>query len=108
MPFVTGGAELHVRSLVEQLRARGYLTELVSLPFKWYPKAKILTHAAAWRLLDLSESNGKPIDLAIGTKFPSYFVRHPNKGRWCADSARWASSGRHVDHRDRRRVMISL
>ena len=28
--------------------------------------------------------------------------------RWCADSARWASSGRHVDHRDRRRGMISL
>ena len=30
------------------------------------------------------------------------------KGRWCADSARWASSGRHVAHRDRRRVMISM
>ena len=29
-------------------------------------------------------------------------------GRWCADSARWASSGRHVDHRDRQRVMISM
>ena len=29
-------------------------------------------------------------------------------GRWCADSARWTSSGRHVDHRDRRRVMISM
>ena len=29
-------------------------------------------------------------------------------GRWCADSARWVSSGRHVDHRDRRRVMISM
>ena len=28
--------------------------------------------------------------------------------RWCADSAQWASSGRHVDHRDRRRVMISM
>ena len=28
--------------------------------------------------------------------------------RWCADSARWASRGRHVDHRDRRRVMISM
>ena len=82
VPFVTGGAELHVRSLVEQLRARGYLTELVSLPFKCYPKAEILTHAAAWRLLDLSESNGKQIDLAIGTKFPSYFVRHPNKVAW--------------------------
>ena len=31
-----------------------------------------------------------------------------DEGRWCADSARWASSGRHVDHRDRRRVMISM
>ena len=30
------------------------------------------------------------------------------KRRWWADSARWASSGRHVDHRDRRRGMISM
>ena len=30
------------------------------------------------------------------------------EGRWCADSARWASSGRQVDHGDRRRVMISM
>ena len=38
-------------------------------------------------------------------------LRTPRDGllrRWCADSARWASSGRHVDHRDRRRVMISM
>ena len=35
-------------------------------------------------------------------------VRGHKLGRWCADSARWASSGRHVDHRDRRRVMISM
>ena len=82
VPFVTGGAEFHVRALVEQLRARGYLTELVSLPFKWTPKEEILTHAAAWRLIDLSESNGRTIDLAIATKFPSYFVRHPNKVAW--------------------------
>jgi glycosyltransferase involved in cell wall biosynthesis len=54
----------------------------VSVPFKWYPKEEILSHAAAWRLLDLSESNGEPIDLAIGSKFPSYFVRHPNKVAW--------------------------
>ena len=65
-----------------QLRARGYDTELVSVPFKWYPKQEILAHAAAWRLLDLSESNGRPIDLVIATKFPTYFVRHPNKVAW--------------------------
>ena len=82
VPFVRGGAEYHVRELVNQLRQHGYLAELVSLPFKWYPKEEILAHAAAWRLLDLSESNGQPIDLAIGSKFPSYFVRHPNKVTW--------------------------
>lgn len=82
VPFVEGGAEFHVRELVKQLRRHGYRTELVSVPFKWYPKTEILAHAAAWRLLDLSESNGQPIDLAIGTKFPSYFVRHPNKVAW--------------------------
>ena len=82
VPFVHGGAEVHVRQLVRQLRLRGFQAELVSVPFKWYPKEEILPHAAAWRLLDLSESNGRPIDLVIASKFPSYFVRHPNKVAW--------------------------
>jgi glycosyltransferase involved in cell wall biosynthesis len=82
VPFVEGGAELHVRSLVSELRARGYDAELVSIPFKWYPKEEILAHAAAWRLIDLSESNGRPIDCVIATKFPTYFVRHPHKVTW--------------------------
>lgn len=82
VPFVHGGAEYHVRELVAQLRLHGYDTELVSVPFKWYPKEEILAHAAAWRLLDLSESNGRPIDLIIATKFPTYFVRHPQKVAW--------------------------
>jgi glycosyltransferase involved in cell wall biosynthesis len=73
---------VHVRELVRELRARGYEAELVSVPFKWYPKEEILPHAAAWRLLDLSESNGRVIDLVIASKFPTYFVRHPNKVAW--------------------------
>jgi len=82
VPFVHGGAEIHVRELVRELGARGYDAELVSVPFKWYPKSEILPHAAAWRLLDLSESNGRAIDLVIASKFPTYFVRHPNKVAW--------------------------
>lgn len=82
VPFVEGGAEIHVRALARELGAHGYEVERVALPFKWYPKSEIMRHAAAWRLLDLSESNGRPIDLVIGTKFPSYFVRHPNKVAW--------------------------
>ena len=82
VPFVRGGAEALVRELVRQLRARGHAVERISVPFKWYPKEEILAHAAAWRLLDLSASNGQPIDAVIATKFPSYFVRHPVKVTW--------------------------
>jgi glycosyltransferase involved in cell wall biosynthesis len=82
VPFVHGGAELHVRGLVDQLRRHGYRAERVSVPFKWYPKEELLAHAAAWRMIDLSETNGERIDLVIATKFPTYFVRHPNKVTW--------------------------
>jgi glycosyltransferase involved in cell wall biosynthesis len=82
VPFVHGGAELHVRGLVGELTRRGYRAERVSVPFKWYPKEELLTHAAAWRMIDLSESNGERIDAVIATKFPTYFVRHPNKVTW--------------------------
>ncbi len=90
VPFVTGGAESHVRALVQQLSNRGYETELVRIPFKEYPKDEILAHAAAWRLIDLSESNGRPIDLVIATKFPTYFVRHPRKVVWLIHQCRAA------------------
>ena len=82
VPFVHGGAELHARGLVDNLRRRGYRAERIAVPFKWYPKDELLTQIAAWRMLDISESNGQPIDLAIGTKFPTYFARHPNKITW--------------------------
>jgi len=90
VPFVHGGAERLVRELVRELRARGHRADLVSVPFKWYPKQEILPHAAAWRLLDLSESNGRPVDLVIASKFPTYFVRHPNKVAWLVHQYRAA------------------
>jgi glycosyltransferase involved in cell wall biosynthesis len=82
VPFIDGGAESHVRQLAGHLQAHGHEVCLVSIPFKWYPKNEILAHAAAWRLIDLSESNGSRIDLVIATKFPTYFVRHPAKVTW--------------------------
>ena len=82
MPFVTGGAELHVRSLIEVLRHRGHEVDLVALPFRSQPKEDLLAQAAAWRLLDLSSSNGQPVDLLIATRFPTYFARHPHKVAW--------------------------
>src|SRR5262245_59939298 len=36
----------------------------------------------ACRLLDLTQSNGIPVDVVIGLKFPAYLVPHPNKVLW--------------------------
>jgi glycosyltransferase involved in cell wall biosynthesis len=82
VPFVRGGAELHVQALIDQLRGRGYDVEKVALPFRSQPKSELLAQAAAWRLLDLSSSNGQAIDLVIATRFPTYFARHPRKVAW--------------------------
>jgi glycosyltransferase involved in cell wall biosynthesis len=82
VPFVQGGAELHVAALIEQLRRRGYEVERVAVPFRSQPKSELLSQAAAWRMLDLSSSAGRPIDLLIATRFPTYFARHPRKVAW--------------------------
>jgi glycosyltransferase involved in cell wall biosynthesis len=82
VPFVRGGAERHVDALVDQLRRQGYEVEKVLLPFNPQAKADLLAQAAAWRLLDVSSSLGRPIDLVIATRFPSYFVRHRRKVAW--------------------------
>jgi glycosyltransferase involved in cell wall biosynthesis len=44
--------------------------------------SEIVRQALAWRLLDVTESNGQPVDLVIPTKFPSFLVRHPRKVAW--------------------------
>ncbi len=82
VPFTTGGAESHVEGLRLALIRAGYNAETVALPFKWYPPSEIMRSALAWRLIDLSEANGKPVDLVIGMKFPAYLVAHERKVLW--------------------------
>ena len=90
VPFIRGGAEILSERLVEELRERGHETELVTVPFKWYPGERVLTQAFLWRLLDLEEANGRPIDVVIPTKFPSYAIRHPRKVVWLLHQFRQA------------------
>jgi glycosyltransferase involved in cell wall biosynthesis len=90
VPFVRGGAELMAEGLVGALRERGHEAELVSMPFKWYPGARVLDQAFLWRLADLSESDGRRIDRVIATKFPAYCIRHSNKVAWVLHQFRQA------------------
>jgi glycosyltransferase involved in cell wall biosynthesis len=90
VPFERGGTEIFADGLVQSLREHGHETELVTVPFKWYPGERVLTQAFLWRLLDLDEADGVPIDLVIATKFPSYGVRHANKVVWLLHQFRQA------------------
>lgn len=90
VPFVRGGAELMAEDLVDALRRRGHETDLVTIPFKWYPGTRVLDQALLWRLADLTESDGRKIDRVIATKFPAYCVRHPNKVAWVLHQFRQA------------------
>ena len=90
VPFERGGTEIFADGLVQALREHGHETELVTVPFKWYPGERVLTQAFLWRLLDLQEANGRPIDAVIATKFPSYVIKHPNKVVWLLHQLRQA------------------
>ena len=81
-PFITGGAEILVTELRANLERRGFRVDVAAVPFKWYPVSELVRQALAWRLLDVTESNGTPVDLVIPTKFPSFLVRHPRKVAW--------------------------
>jgi glycosyltransferase involved in cell wall biosynthesis len=88
VPFVYGGAEVVADTLADELRARDHEVEVVTLPFAW-GGTRALDNALQWRLIDLSEAS-KPVELVIGTKFPSYGIRHPNKVIWLVHQLRQA------------------
>ena len=90
VPFARGGAEILADGLVEQLTRRGHEATTVSVPFTWHPGTRVLTNALAWRMLDLTVVDSRPVDLVIATKFPSYAVRHPNKVVWLVHQFRQA------------------
>ena len=90
VPFAHGGAEVLAERLTEELTTRGHEAALVTVPFKWYPRARVLESAFVWRMLDLEEVEGRKVDLLIATKFPSYAVRHPRKRVWLVHQFRQA------------------
>ena len=90
VPFERGGAELLAGRLTFELKEHGHDADLVTIPFKWYPGSRILSQAFLWRLVDLEEADGRPVDLVIATKFPSYVIRHPNKVVWLVHQFRQA------------------
>ena len=90
VPFVHGGAEILVRELTAALNARGHEAEIVSVPFRDFPREEIFTGAEAWRHLDVTRMGHRDVDMVVATKFPTYFARHPRKVLWLVHQHRAA------------------
>ena len=71
-------------------------------------RRKRTSSCSSGRLLPTRSQVWQATDTQLNQQVALKILPDAFAGRWCADSARWASSGRHVDHRDRRRVMISM
>lgn len=81
VPFVKGGNTKIVDDLYQELRLRGYETDVVSIPIlaDW---RQVPEQTAALRLLDVSESCGVKVDRLITIRTPAYALKHPNKVAW--------------------------
>jgi glycosyltransferase involved in cell wall biosynthesis len=81
VPFVPGGATKIVHDLRDELRARGFETDTVLLPFdgSW---PSVPEQTLGLRLLDLREACGMRVDRLITVRYPSYALRHDDKVCW--------------------------
>ncbi|MGI6153101.1 MAG: glycosyltransferase family 4 protein [Christensenellaceae bacterium] len=85
VPFVYGGGEIHVNSLVRKLEEYGHQPELIRLPFAWDTPSKIAESMLAVRLANLVNT-----DKVIAMKFPAYYIEHPDKTVWLIHQFRQA------------------
>ena len=100
VPFTRGGAEIHAASLRTELDRRGFQTDIITIPFKWYPPPRLLDCMLMARLLDVTEVNGHRIDRVIALKFPAYYASHPHKVGWILHQHRQAYELYGTDHSD--------
>lgn len=82
VPFMRGGTEYLVNSLVNQLKGKEWDIDTIELPFLYHSHESIMFSAMSWRLLDIEQVENKKVNLVIATKFPSYYIFHPNKVVW--------------------------
>lgn len=82
VPFTRGGAEVLAEMLKSELLKRDYNVDIVTIPFKWYPKESLYKSIMMGRMLDLDSVNNEKIDKVIALKFPAYLLKHENKSLW--------------------------
>ena len=82
VPFISGGAEVLAAGLLTALRRAGHVSEIVTLPFRFFPDAEVDRAMRVWEEEDFARLNLYEPDLVVCLKFPAYGLRHPRKTTW--------------------------
>ncbi len=82
VPFISGGAEVLAAGLLDALRRAGHASEIVTLPFRFFPDTEVDRAMRVWEEEDFARLNLYEPDLVVCLKFPAYGLRHPRKTTW--------------------------
>ena len=82
VPFVRGGAERHMQGLVDAFRAAGHETELMRVPFSFFPESAVEHSMDFCAGLDLNQTSGPAPDLVVSLQFPGYGIEHERHVVW--------------------------
>ena len=81
-PFIQGGADYHIKGLIDALRDHGHRVESVRLPFNAQSYSAIEDLMEYCRRLNFSQSNNISIDKVISLQFPGYGIQHHDHVVW--------------------------
>lgn len=82
VPFIHGGAQIHISNLKNALEKFGHQVEVVTFPFKFSPESYIEDLMEYCSKQDFNNFNGYHIDKVISLQFPAYYIKHNNKSLW--------------------------
>jgi glycosyltransferase involved in cell wall biosynthesis len=82
VPFISGGAELMTDNLVNNIRKRGHVVDLITAPFKFNSNEDILNNMQFWESQDFNTLDSFSPDIVISLKFPAYYLKHFNQVNW--------------------------
>lgn len=82
VPFIRGGAEILAEGLVKAIREAGHEVDEISMPFRFYPVSEVKRSIDVWESENFEYMNGYTMDVVICLKFPTFYLKHPNKVAW--------------------------
>lgn len=86
-PFSNMYPNVPIQGLIESLKNRGALVDLMQIPFHAIDDEAVLRTVTAWSLFDFTGNGNDDYTAVITTSFPSFHLSHPRKIVWWINGA---------------------